>query len=78
MTFLTLVGGILIFGALWLVFPRVAFVWVLSFYLKHQHNVMLFDGDADVITIIASGLILLAGMFGALLDIFIDVEFLID
>ena len=48
MTFPTLVGGVVVFGLLWLVVPRASFMVALSLLLKNSYGVMLFPSDEAI------------------------------
>lgn len=74
MTFLTMIGGFLVFGLLWLVFPRASFAFVLCLYLKYQHGVLLFAETSKMATLwdgVASvvGVMLVGIVAGIVLDI---------
>ncbi len=46
MTFLTFVGGVVVFGLLWLVVPRASFVATLSMLLTKCYEVKLFANES--------------------------------
>ena len=62
MTFLTLMGALLVFGFLWLVFPRAAFAAALGVIFAH---VLKVNGPCEAL----AGIFLVCGViFGAILD----------
>ena len=73
MSFITLMGGILVFGFLWLLMPRVSFIVALALYLKCQHGVEIFTipSQSSNWNVIAEGLIMVSVFFGLILDIYV-------
>ena len=72
MTFLTFVGGVIVFGLLWLLLPRASFMVTLTMLLTQCYGVILFantTASPNVWENIASTLIILGFLIGGFLDI---------
>lgn len=68
MTFMTLMGGVFVFGALWLVLPRTSFVVALGIAL-HLGGCKIFTTDASAWAAIAVILLFLGVIAGLFADL---------
>ena len=73
MTFFELLGGVVLFGILWLFIPRTSFVVLLGLYLRYQHG---FFNDLLQLDVDSFGLILLSA--GAISSLVIDLITIVE
>ena len=78
MVFFSFVGGIVLFGALWLFVPRVSFLAIIGLYLHYQYG--FFSQTERVLTwgIFFEGLTFVLLVFGIFIGLILDVIILTE
>ena len=74
MTFLELIGGVIVFGLLWLFMPRASFVVALGLILYYKFNIPILKDPRNIWEVLASIIILIVVVAGVIIDIWVMKE----